>query len=109
MKERKYNFYRSGNTVICTTTLGPHKFRATAKCSPEDEFDIVVGQTLAQARVDLKIAEYRYRQAIENEDHIDEVLRKYSKLRRDAALKVGDRWEDRHSAHVILNKLEQEL
>lgn len=81
----KYNFYVVDNMVVCTTKLGQKKFRATAKCSPEDTFDEEFGRKLAFARLQYKIAHYRYlREYQEYNDTIDKMneIRNYVERKR---------------------------
>ena len=66
MRKLNYNYYVIGNKIVCTTKMGEHKFRATATCSSEDEFNEEIGKTLAKARVDVKVEEYRLKQAKNN-------------------------------------------
>ncbi len=49
--------------VIATSTYAGKKVRATAKCSPEDEFDEEKGKKLAATRCAGKIAKMRVRNA----------------------------------------------
>ena len=69
----KYNFYVVDNMVVCTTKLGQKKFRATAKCSPEDTFDEEFGRKLAFARLQYKIAHYRYLR--EYQEYLDALVK----------------------------------
>lgn len=60
----KYNFYDNGkNTVVCVSSYAGKKVRATAKCSPNDEFNYETGRLLAKGKVDAKIAEKRQKRA----------------------------------------------
>lgn len=55
----RYNYYVNGNTVICVSRYAGKNVRATAKCNPEDEFNLSFGKHLARARVDEKVAQKR--------------------------------------------------
>jgi hypothetical protein len=65
----KYKFYVHDNVVICVTTYRKKFVKATAKCAPEDTFDIEYGKKLAQARVDLKVAQKKLLHA--RDKHLD--------------------------------------
>lgn len=66
MKELKYNYYIDGNRVICTTKLGDKKFRGVAVCSTDDSFNEETGKKIAKARVDIRVASYKEKQAFGN-------------------------------------------
>lgn len=58
----KYNYYTDNkNLVVCTTVYQGIKFRSTAKCHPDDQFDYAVGKEIAKARVIQKITLYKMR------------------------------------------------
>lgn len=65
----KYHFYTATKVtgepykVIATSTYGGRTIRGTAKCSPDDNFDITKGKELAAARCNLKVAEKRSNRA----------------------------------------------
>ena len=61
----KYKFYfNDSGKVVATSTYGGRTVRGVAKCSPEDNFDIIIGKELAAARCNLKVAEKRFNRAV---------------------------------------------
>ena len=61
----KYVFYTDtkNRMVIAATHYAGRTLRATAKCSPEDTFDIEYGKRLAMARCEQKKAKIKVRNA----------------------------------------------
>ena len=65
----KYRFYIATKVdgtpykVFATSTYGGRTVRGSAKCSPEDTFDMELGRELAAARCNLKVAEKRANRA----------------------------------------------
>lgn len=47
--------YINGNTTVCTKKYKGKLYRATAVCHDEDTYNNIIGNELANARVDLKI------------------------------------------------------
>lgn len=60
----KYKFVKHGNEVIAISTYAGKPVRGVATCSPEDEFSIEKGKTLAAARCNAKIAKKRLKRAL---------------------------------------------
>ena len=61
----RYRFIRSDNKIICLSTYAKKVVRGIAKCSPRDEFNLEIGEKLAQLRCDAKVAEKRMNRAYE--------------------------------------------
>ena len=61
----RYRFVRSDNKIICLSTYAKKVVRGIAKCSPNDNFDLEIGEKLAQLRCDEKIADKRRKRAEE--------------------------------------------
>lgn len=59
----RYRFVRSDNKIICLSTYAKRVVRGIAKCSPNDNFDLEIGEKLAQLRCDEKIADKRLKRA----------------------------------------------
>ena len=59
----RYRFIRSDNKIICLSTYGKKIVRGIAKCSPNDNFSLTIGERLAQYRCDVKIEEKRMNRA----------------------------------------------
>ena len=61
----KYRFYRNSKTnmVVCTTIYKGETIRGTAKCSPEDHFDIEAGKRLAYLRCKRKFLHKKLKRA----------------------------------------------
>ena len=61
----KYRFYTDGtNKVIAVSTYAGKFVRGSAKCAPGDKFNPEIGQQLAAARCNEKIAKKRYERAV---------------------------------------------
>lgn len=54
----KYQFYYNEDkrSIVCTTVYKGQTIRATAKCAPEDVFDLEVGKKIAYLRCKQKFA-----------------------------------------------------
>lgn len=60
----KYKYFTNGkNIVVAVCQWGGRPVRAVAKCSPEDTFDLEKGKEIAKARLDLKVAGLRVKNA----------------------------------------------
>lgn len=61
----KYHFYSNAanGTVVCMTLYKGKIVRGTAKCSPEDDFDIAIGKRLAYLRCRQKFFKKKFKQA----------------------------------------------
>lgn len=61
----KYHFYHNADngTIVCTTMYKGHMVRGTAKCSPEDNFNIETGKKLAYLRCKEKFSRKKLRRA----------------------------------------------
>jgi len=74
-----YKFYYSGNKVICVSSFAGRTIRGVAKCSPNDQFNKEIGERLAQARCDQKVATARMKYAEKTLDKADDAFYKASK------------------------------
>ena len=57
----RYRFYRANNKVIAISTFAGKTVKGIAKCDPSDEFSMNIGEELAAARCNNKIAAKRVR------------------------------------------------
>lgn len=84
----RYSFIRNNNKIICLSTYAKKVVRGIAKCSPNDNFSVEIGERLAQLRCDFKIAEKRMNRAyqkymdarqvlFEAQKHFDEMNKYY--------------------------------
>ena len=64
----RYKYIELPDKVICISTFAKKKVRGGAHCAPEDNFDLIVGKTLARFRCDEKIANKRIKRAIQKYD-----------------------------------------
>ena len=71
----KYKFYQSGNKVIAVSRYAGRTVKGTAKCAPEDTFDLEKGKKIAAARCAVRIAEKRFDRAKRKENEAYVVLR----------------------------------
>lgn len=62
----RYNFYvdEKNKTVICVSSYEGKRVKGRAKCHPNDEFDLAIGERLARLRCDKKVAQKRVERAI---------------------------------------------
>jgi tRNA (Thr-GGU) A37 N-methylase len=69
----RYKFYidEANRKVIAVSTYAGKNVKGIAKCSPDDTFDIEKGKQLAAARCNIKIAEKRYKRAVEKLEEAD--------------------------------------
>lgn len=61
----RYRFVRSDNKIICLSTYAKRVVRGIAKCSPNDNFNLDVGEKLAKLRCDEKVAAKRMSRAFD--------------------------------------------
>lgn len=59
----KYTFYHIDNKIIALSTYAGKTVKGIAKCSPEDEFNVETGKSLAAARCNAKVAVKRVKNA----------------------------------------------
>lgn len=78
IKER-YNYIVNGNHIAAGAKFAGNWVWGYAKCHPEDKYDENFGKSLAAARCNQKIAELRYKRAMEG------YRRKYNELMRAQA------------------------
>jgi hypothetical protein len=62
-----YQYYvdEKNNEVIAVTRYAGRNVRGTAKCAPEDEFNLEVGKDIAEKRCELKKAKIKCQNASE--------------------------------------------
>ena len=91
----KYTYVVNGNKIIALQTYGGKVYRGVAKCAPEDEFDFEIGQQLAAARCNKKIAQARfaaanqkYNNAFDQCEYWQKQKDKYAHFTNDAAESV---------------------
>ena len=62
---KKYHFYhnKDSGTIVCTVLYKGQIVRGTAKCSPEDDFNIGVGKQLAYLRCRKKLIKKKLKRA----------------------------------------------
>ena len=69
MREPKYKFFSDGaNKIVAVSSYAGKSVRGVAKCDPRDSFDEKTGQSLAQARCNMKVAEKRYSRAMKEHE-----------------------------------------
>ena len=73
----RYSFIRNNNKIICLSTYAKKVVRGIAKCSPNDNFSVEIGERLAQLRCDFKIAEKRMNRAYQKYMDARQVLLKH--------------------------------
>jgi len=73
---RYHTYTDNEHVVVVTSTYAGKTVRGVAKCSPNDKFDICIGENLAKARCDYKIEKLRTKRAYtECKRAMDEVNR----------------------------------
>lgn len=75
----RYRFVRSENKIICLSSYGKKVVRGIAKCSPNDDFSVTIGERLAQYRCDAKVEEKRMKRATEK---YKEALENFAKAKK---------------------------
>ena len=85
--KNNYNIYvdEKNKTVIAVCRYAGRNVRATAKCCPENTFDIEFGTKLAIARCDVKVAKAKILNAstryLEASVAADEAQKRYDKMK----------------------------
>ena len=107
----KYRFYHNADNgiIVCTTTYKGKTVRGTAKCSPEDNFDINTGKKLAYLRCKTNFMHKKYQRA---RKVCEDTTRAYAKAQnaRDAAFEFADDVAFQYTTlYNELAKFEQEL
>lgn len=67
--EKKYKFYQfyvneKKGEVIAVTHYAGRTIKATAKCHPDDVFDLEMGKKVAVAKAEIKVAKAKRRNAV---------------------------------------------
>lgn len=83
----RYNYYRHGNEIICVSRFAGKPVRGVAKCDPRDEFDEERGKEIANLRVDIKVAQKRFKMYSEKHKALEEALNRLQ----DEYEEVGDK------------------
>lgn len=103
----KTSNYRLGNKTIFTFhTKSYGDITGTAKCHPEDSFDMQFGLTLAKTRAERKLYKKIYADA---DKEYQQKLREYRKAKKNfekSCRKLTDSWIDFREADRILTDLE---
>lgn len=68
----QYRYYNSDKTVVAIATYAGKTIRGVAKCDPSDEFSLDVGEQLAAARCNNKLA---YRRVKNAKAKLDEAIK----------------------------------
>lgn len=76
----RYTFYKQGNNVICVSHYAGKTVKGIARCAPDDVYDENFGKSLAQLRCDIKVAEKRYKAAVNNAEALNDL---YNWVKRD--------------------------
>lgn len=76
----RYTFYKQGNNVICVSHYAGKTVKGIARCAPDDVYDENFGKALAQLRCDIKVAEKRYKAAVDNAEVLNDL---YNWVKRD--------------------------
>jgi hypothetical protein len=76
----RYTFYKQGNNVICVSHYAGKTVKGIARCAPDDVYDENFGKSLAQLRCDIKVAEKRYKAAVDNAEALNDL---YNWVKRD--------------------------
>ena len=80
----KYQFLIEDNKVTAVSSYAGRPVQASAKCHPDDKFNVEYGKELAEARCNQKIAYKRRQRAIqkmkETQEAFEIAKRKYNKM-----------------------------
>ncbi len=106
----KYKFFTNKTgKVIAVSKYAGKEIKGIAKCDPKDKFNPVLGEKLARARCDLKIARKRHERACakykEAQDRVDKAHKKLA----DMADYVDNSSKELSRARRDLDKLLEEL
>jgi len=99
-REPNYKFYENGKNVVCISYYAKRPVRQEARLDERDEFDPELGREIARAKVDLRIAEKRLKNAtflrdatLDIFDQIQEQLIKYNDYYDDATAELQEATE----------------
>lgn len=83
--EKNYDIYTNNKDIVVAVSFYRGKrYRAEAKCCPEDTFDLNVGKKIATSRVDREIAEDKRRIALNELVEIDKLRMELDARRKSA-------------------------
>ena len=74
IKNPTYKYYFGKNIVVAVSSFAGKTVRGVAKCGPNDELDVEKGKELARARCARKVAEKRYKRAMNKYDEAQRIL-----------------------------------
>ena len=106
----KYKYFTNGkNLVVAVCQWGGRPVRATAKCSPEDTFDLEKGKEIAKARLDLKVAGLRVRNARNRLEAADTRFRQAGEVAISYQGYYNDALEERHLAEEAYARIVNQI
>lgn len=76
MNPYKFIYVPEKKKVICVSHYAGKPVRGIAKCSPTDEYDGKIGETLARLRCDCKVAQLRHARAQKKWEEANEMFLK---------------------------------
>ncbi len=106
----RYKLFTNGiDRVIVISTYAGKAIKGIAKCDPKDRFDPYMGEKLARARCDLKIARKRHERACaEYKKALEAAAKAHARLE-DMEKYVSDSSIELSKARKDLDKILEEL
>lgn len=74
MEKKRYHFYTTGKTTICTTHYHGATVRATTTCHDDDIYDAEHGEDVAKAKVDVKVSNKKLKYIAERKKQIADII-----------------------------------
>lgn len=109
MKNNKYTYYNVEKKIICVSKYAGKLFRATASCSPADEYNEEIGRALAKARVDHKIATYMAKKKYEEYNQMSKEFERLADQMNKKLARACSWVEDRDNAYKALLEIEKRV
>ena len=101
----EHEMYVGGNMVTVIGRFAGRDVRGTAKCSPNDSFDLNTGINLATARCDYKIAQKRMKSAIKKYQEAMDATEAAKKFESQMAKYFNDASLDLEDAETYLKDI----
>lgn len=105
----KYKFIHNGRETICISSYAKKTVKGISKARVEDTYDAQIGDSLAKARCDFKVAEKRVKNATaclaEAESFLKEVSDYYAKMLKYYDDAISERTVAKNNLESLLETL----
>lgn len=110
-KYKYYSYAREDGSivVVAVSSFAGRRIKGRAICSPNDHFDASIGQELAAARCNAKVAEKRFFRACAKKNEADEIVEIVKRRQKKMAAYVDDATDDVVAALARVKELEDKL